>query len=222
MNLSSVFRAAFAVGVCGLGLSAQVSAQAIYTCTDASGRKITADRPIAACTDRVQTELSPTGLVKRQIGPTLTAQEQTVQDEKDKQAAEQRARQAEEKRRDRALALRYPNRAVHDKERSIALQQIDEVIKAATKRTMELQDQRRAVVTEFEFYEADPSKAPASLKRRRDDVDASMVVQQRFIAEQQQEKQRVNLRFDEELVKLQSLWPAPVAKPGAKASAAAG
>jgi hypothetical protein len=31
-------------------------------------------------------------------------------------------------------------------------------------------------------------------------------VQQRFIAEQQQEKNRVNQRFDEELARLRQLW----------------
>ena len=97
MSLSIVSRAALTVLVWGLGLWGQaVAQQGIYTCVDAKGRKITADRPIAECTDRTQTELSSTGLVKRQIGPTLTAQEQVVQEEKEKQAAEMRARQAEE------------------------------------------------------------------------------------------------------------------------------
>ena len=32
------------------------------------------------------------------------------------------------------------------------------------------------------------------------------VVQTKFIADQEQEKRRVNLRFDEELVKLKQLW----------------
>ena len=217
MSLSIVSRAALTVLVWGLGLWGQaVAQQGIYTCVDAKGRKITADRPIAECTDRTQTELSSTGLVKRQIGPTLTAQEQVVQEEKEKQAAEMRARQAEEKRRDRALALRYPNRAVHDSERAIALTQIDDVINASAKRTKELMAQRKSVATEFEFYAADPSKAPASLKRSRDDIEASLVVQQRFVAEQQQEKKRVNQRFDEELSKLQTLWPAAAASTTSK------
>ena len=87
----------------------------IYTCTNAQGRKITADRPIAECTDRAQQEITPAGIVKRVIGPTLTAKERAQQEEKEKLADEARAREAEEKRRDRALLLRYPNRQVHDK-----------------------------------------------------------------------------------------------------------
>jgi len=182
------------------------AAQQIYTCVDAKGRKITADRPIVECLDRTQQELSRSGLVKRQVGPSLTAQERAAQEEKDRSATEQRARETEEKRRDRALLLRYPSRAVHDQERSTALNQVDEVIKASSKRTTELAEQRKAINAELEFYVKDPSKAPPALKRRVEENDNSAAVQKRFIADQNQEKQRINLRFDEELVKLKELW----------------
>jgi len=95
---------------------------------------------------------------------------------------------------------------VHDQERATALGQIDEVIKASSKRTLELAEQRKAINTEFEFYVKDPSRAPVSLKRRLEDNESSVGVQKRFIAEQEQEKKRVNARFDEELVKLKELW----------------
>lgn len=178
----------------------------IYTCVDARGRKLTSDRPIIECIDRTQQEITPAGTVRRVIGPSLTAQERAVQEEKDRQIAEERAREAEEKRRNRALLLRYPNREVHDKERGLALAQIDEVIKAAAKRTVELADQRKAIDAELEFYPKDSSKIPAALKRRIDENDASVAVSKRFIAEQDMEKKRVNARFDEELVKLKELW----------------
>lgn len=201
-------------------LAGSAAAQSIYTCVDGKGRKITADRPIIECIDRTQQELNRTGTVKRQVGPSLTAAERAAQEEKDKAAAEVRAREAEEKRRDRALLLRYPSRTVHDQERVAALAQIDEVIKASHKRTLELAEQRKSILAEFEFYVKDPSKAPPSLKRKLEENDNSSTVQKRFILEQEQEKKRVNVRFDEELVKLRQLWtlaglapgPAPVAK----------
>ena len=127
-------------------------------------------------------------------------------EEKEKAAAEVRVREAEAKRRDRALLLRYPRRAVHDKERAEALGQIDEVIKTASKREAELAEQRKAINTDLEFYKSDPAKAPASLKRRLEENDSSVAVQKRFIADQEMEKKRVNLRFDEELLKLNQLW----------------
>ena len=58
----------------------------------------------------------------------------------------------------------------------------------------------------FEFYKKDPSKAPSALKRRLEENDSSILAQQRFIYDQDLLKSRVNLRFDEELVKLKTLW----------------
>lgn len=196
------------------GLAANAAAQSIYTCVDGKGRKITADRPIAECMDRTQKELKPSGTVRREVGPSLTAEERAAQEEKDKAAAEVRAREAEEKRRDRALLLRYPSRAVHDQERVTALAQVDEVIKASNKRTLELAEQRKAIQAEFEFYVKDPSKAPPTLKRKLEENDNSSAVQKRFIVEQEQEKKRVNVRFDEELVKLRQLWTLAGVVPG--------
>lgn len=192
--------------VLAAGVGTGASAQGIFTCVDAKGRKITADRPIAECNDRVQRELNKTGTVRREIGPSLTAQELAAQEARDKLAREAQARELENKRRDRALLLRYPSRAVHDKERATALAQVDEVIKAASKRTSELAEQRKGIDSELEFYAADPGKAPVELKRRIDENNRSVTVQKQFIAEQDQEKKRVNLRFDEELAKLKPLW----------------
>jgi Domain of unknown function (DUF4124) len=204
-------------------LSGSAMAQSIYTCTNAQGRKITSDRPIAECTDRSQQEITPTGTVKRVVGPTLTAKERALQDEKDRQAAEARARELDEKRRDRALLLRYPNRQVHDTERALALAQVDEVSKASMVRAQELAEQRRLIDLDMEFYKKDPSKAPGSLKRRLDENQGAVLVQQRFLADQATEKQRVNQRFDEELVKLNQLWalmgPLPTTPAGRSASA---
>ena len=217
-GLAVSLSAGFFVGFLA-GYSASASAQSIYTCVDANGRKITADRPIAECADRTQRELNQTGTVRREIGPSLTAQEAAARDAKDKLAQEANARDVENKRRDRALLLRYPSRVVHNQERSAALAQIDEVIKAANKRTGELTEQRRAIDSELEFYAKDASKAPLALKRRVEENDKSIAVQKSFIAEQDLEKKRVNLRFDEELVRLKPLW---ALAGGAGAGAAAG
>lgn len=197
---------------------AQTSApglQGIYTCVDGSGRKITSDRPIAECLDRVQREINPSGTVRRVLPPQLTPPERAALEEKEKVAAEVRAREAEDKRRDRALLLRYPTRDLHDKERAEALSQVSEVINASNKRTQELAEQRKAIHADLEFYKDTPGRAPASLKRRLEENDSSVAMQKRFIVEQDAEKKRVNQRFDDELVKLRQLWAtAGAAVPG--------
>lgn len=185
----------------------QTLSAGIYTCVDAKGRKLTSDRPIPECNDREQQVLNPSGTVRSKVGPTLTAQERLAVETKEKLAAEENARRDEEKRRDRALLLRYPNKALHDAERAEAIAQIIVVKKAALNRIEELTRQRAAVGTEMEFYKKDTSKAPASLRRQVDDVTQSLAVQGRFVVDQDGEINRVNARFDEELARLKHLWP---------------
>lgn len=194
--------------VVGAGLWTLVSAhaQGIYTCTDSKGRRITSDRPIVECLDREQHKLGNTGIVRQVVPPSYTADERARIEDKQRAENEVKARAAEEKRRERALLIRYPNQAVHDKERVEALAQIDEVIAAVNKREVALKQQRKEVETEMEFYQADPSKAPFWLRRKLDDSEKQMAVQKRFLEEQAQEKLRINQRFDEELVKLRQLW----------------
>ena len=178
----------------------------IYTCIDSKGRRITSDRPITECLDREQRELTGSGTVKRVVPPSYTAEERARIDAQKKAEDALQARIAEEKRRDRALLIRYPNKPVHDKERADALAQIDEVISAVNKRAQALLDQRKDISAELEFYQNDVSKAPLWLRRKLEDNEQQVAVQQRFVVEQTQEKQRVNARFDEELVKLRELW----------------
>ena len=181
-------------------------AQGIYVCVDAKGRRLTSDRPILECLDREQTEYGPSGQVIRRIGPSLTAAERAAEEEKARRAAEERNRQMEEKRRDRALLTRYPDKATHDRERTKALDTVDEVIKTANRRTFELQSQRRKLDNDLEFYGRDMQKAPATLKRQIEENDQQQAAQRRFIANQEDEKKRINSRFDEELTRLKVLW----------------
>lgn len=180
----------------------------IYTCVDRNGRRLTADRPIAECLDREQRELGPSGIVRRQIGPSLTEQERAAQEAQRRKEAEARARELEERRRERVLTARYPDKATHDVERAAAIQLVDDVTATAEKRLVELAQQRKAFDVEMEFYKKDPSKAPMSLRRKIAENEESIAEQQRFIAGQDQEKRRVHQRFDVELAQLRKLWDA--------------
>jgi hypothetical protein len=201
-----------ALACAGVSVWAQAPQQAplvtpgVYTCVDSKGRKLTADRPIPECTDREQKILNPSGTVKAKLGPSLTAAEKSEIEQKERRALEEQGRIAEEKRRDRALLVRYPNKGVHDQERNEALEQIGTVIKAATNRLDELARQRVLIEQEMEFYRRDPSKAPAYLRRQQDENIQSQTVQKRFIGEQEAEIRRVNARFDDELARLRQLW----------------
>jgi len=192
-----------------LGVGGAAHAQSrMYTCVDAKGNTIVRDRPIVECLDREQKQLGNTGIVRNTLPPSYTADERAKVEAQRKAEEEQRSRVQEERRRERALMIRYPSQSVHDKERAEALAQVDEVIGAVHKRELALVTQRKDINTELEFYQGDVNKAPSWLKRKLEDNEKQMGVQKRFLEEQVQEKQRINARFDEELAKLRQLWVA--------------
>jgi Domain of unknown function (DUF4124) len=197
-------------GVLAAGLMAALLAPAwadgIYTCVDAKGRRLTSDRPIIECIDREQSVLTPSGTLKRKIGPSLTADERAAEEEKQRKAVEERNRVLDEKRRERALLTRYPDKVSHDKERHAALAQADGIIDSANQHTEDLVKDRKRLDLELEFYKDDPSKIPPKLKREIDENVNSIQAQKRFVQAQEEEKRRINVRFDEELGKLRQLW----------------
>lgn len=208
-------------GLLFAGLLNHACAQSIFTCVDAKGRRLTADRPIAECTDREQTELRSSGTVKRKIGPTLTASEQAAAQARERRMAEERSRQAEEKKREKALLARYPDRGEHDKERAAAIALADAAIAAANKRIAELRVERKRLDVEMEFFKNDLARAPATLKRKFEDNAHDTQAQQRFVANQEADRKRINARFDEELVKLTPLWAQHAATAAATGTAVA-
>jgi hypothetical protein len=195
-------------------------ASGIYSCVDKSGRRLTSDRPIPECIDREQRELGPTGTVRRVIGPTLTEHEREALEIQRRKNLEERNRIAEERRRERVLLARYPDKAAHDAERAAAITHVDEVTATAKKRIAELQERRKKIDVEMEFYRKDPAKAPMQLQRQLLENTEEVAEQQRFIAGQDQEKRRVHQRFDAELVQLKELWAARAAPAPAQAATA--
>lgn len=193
-------------GYIGTAQAQSDTTQGIFTCTDARGRKLTADRPIADCFDREQQILNPSGSLKARVGPTLTPKERAAVEAKNKAELEESSRIMEEKRRERSLLIRYPNKSLHDKERAAALSQVAAIRQEAIVRTQELTYQRNDLDKEMEFYKKDASKAPHKISRQIEEVVQSLAVQSRFIADQDTEEKRVNARFDEELLRLKRLW----------------
>jgi len=202
----------------GIGLPAAAQT-GIYSCVDARGRHVTADRPIPECSDREQKELNPSGSIRRKVPPTLSPQERAQEEEKARLAQQDKARLADERKRHHALITRYPDKAAHDKERRAALAVADEMAGAARRRIAALAEDRQRLNAELEFYQKDPARAPAHLKRQIEENEQHTGAQQRFVASQEGEKQRINARFDDELAQLRELWLGKAQTPVAPASA---
>jgi hypothetical protein len=178
----------------------------IYTCTDARGRTLTSDRPILECRDREQKILNPSGTVKARVGPALTARERSELEVKAKAEQAQQALLDEDRRRDRALLIRYPTKSVHEKERGEALARVNRVKQTASVQVAGLLEQKAKLMEEMAFYVKDPSKAPPKLKRQLDEVDQTLAAQGRFMADKDADAARVNARFDAEQERLAPLW----------------
>lgn len=205
---------ALVAGLCVLAGSALGQARSagsgsgIYACVDASGKRLSSDRPIADCIDREQRELNRSGTTRRVVGPSLSANEREAREQREREAAVARQRASESVRQDRALLSRYPDKATHDASRREALAPSQNVIDAANRRISELAQERTSLDEEMEFYRKDPSRAPTQLRRRIEGHGQSVVQQQNAIAAQHTERARINARFDEELARLQQLWQA--------------
>ena len=177
----------------------------IFVCVDAKGRRITSDRPIPECLERDQRELSSSGVTKRIVRPHPTADEQARDEAIAQQEATARTKEADAKRRDRALLARYPSQRHHDAEREKQLALVDGSIAVIEQRGAELRKQQQGIQEEMEFYKGDPSKAPVWLKHRMADNSEQLASQKRLVADQMDEKKRINARFDEELLRLKQL-----------------
>lgn len=185
---------------------ALAQSQGIYTCVDKIGRKLTADRPISECMDREQKILNPSGTVKSIVSPPKSEKELAELAAQKRKDAEIQAQLEEEKKRDRALISRYPNKAVHDKTRAEALKEINAVREIAVARVKELMVQRDKIAAELEFYKKDPETTPVNLRRRAEENTRNISEQRQFMVHQDQEVVRTNARFDDELTRLRPQW----------------
>ncbi|MEJ7932105.1 DUF4124 domain-containing protein [Ramlibacter sp. AN1015] len=207
------FRQRSAVAVAALALSAPAMAQTIYTCTDASGRRHTSDRPLLECIDREQRILNPSGTLRGRLSPSYTAAERAALQEAARRETEERNREIEQRQRTKALLTRYPTQDTLDRERAAALATLEDIVGTAHQRAADLLAERRKLENEASFYARDPSRMPATLRQSLDQNDQQLQAQERFIAEQKLEMQRVNERFDDMQRHLNRLWGAAGATP---------
>ncbi|MFT3818354.1 MAG: hypothetical protein QM750_12090 [Rubrivivax sp.] len=201
----------------------------IYSCTDDQGRRLTSDRPIAACSAKEQQILNRDGSVRGVHPPTLTADERAAIEARERKANAERMAQIEATRRDKNLLNRYPNEAAHRKAREAALDTVRLAVKATDDRLKELEAERKPLLNEAEFYKG--KRLPAKLRAQMEANDTAVEAQREAAATQQAELERVNRIYDIELARLQKLWagaapgsmgPLPTDRPAAAGKPASG
>lgn len=200
----SILRAAGVIA-CGLGmLMSPTWAASIYQCVDSSGKRHTSDRQIAACTDREQRQLNPDGSTKRIIPPSMTSEERAAIESSERAEQAKHVTKKDEVRRDRMLALRFPNLAAHNAAREAALDDVRRTVRISESRITALAVERQPLMDESEFYVGKP--LPSKLKQLLDANDAATDAQRSLLQNQQEEIVRINANFDAELERLRRIW----------------
>ncbi len=189
--------------LCGVG-GAQAQSGGIYSCVDAQGKRHTADRPIPECLDREQRLLNRDGSQRSTVPPRMNAEERALAEERKRLQDQAFAAQKDAVRRDRNLMQRFPDEAAHNKAREAALDDLRRGIVASERRLKELEDERKPLLAETEFYKG--RKLPFKLKTKLEANDAQQQAQRDIIHHQQAEQVRVNGLYDTELARLKRLW----------------
>lgn len=180
------------------------TSDAIYTCLDDQGRRLTSDRPIPECAAREQQQLNRDGSLKRVVPPALTAQEKAEREMRERKAAEERAARADATRQDRSLLQRYRTPEDHQRARETAMNALRGAMAATESRLESLGKERRQYADEEEFYRG--RRLPPKLQQQIDSVEAALAAQRTASQNQRAELDRVNRLFDAELERLKLLW----------------
>ena len=176
----------------------------IYSCIDSHGHHYKSDRLNPECLDKDQQELNPDGSPKQVVPRTRTADEQTAEDEQRNRLERERKAKLQQQRTDTNLLNRFPDKAAHDKARRTALEDQQASVNNLKQRKVLLEIDRKKLAEEAEFYVG--KTLPARLKNAIDANDAALAAVDASIANQQQEIERINRLFDEELTHLRQLW----------------
>jgi hypothetical protein len=175
----------------------------IYRC-DIGGKKLTRDRPIAECSDRMQYLLNGDGSVNREVPPTMTVIEIEKKEQADLAREIKEAKIKQEIRADRGLMQLYPNEAAHRKARDKALDEFRDSVDKLEKRIKELIKDRKPLLDEAEFYVGKP--LPMKLKSALEANDATLAAQRELVEKQRSEVVRIDNNYETELARLRKLW----------------
>ncbi len=186
----------------------------IYSCTTASGKVITSDRPITECLDRPQRELRPDGTVRRVIEPQLVGEDRVRAEEEKKRREQEEQARVEQVRRDRAILGAYQTEADLEAARKRSLRLPEDIIHASEQRLAEYQ------ATHDQLLAKAGSRGVAALtardQRQLEDLAESISAEKALIVRQGEELKRINARFDADLQRFRELTagrPQPSTRP---------
>lgn len=206
-TLAALVLSALALGLAVAAGAEEQKPHSSYTCV-VNGKKLVSDRLIPECTSTEQRELNPDGSLKRIVPPTLTDDERAANEQKELAQKIKLQAMNDAVRRDRNLMQRFPDEATHYRAREKALDEWRVATKNSQARIALLQQDRKKLDDERQFYENDKVKKPLphALKQKIDANDAALEAQRSLAQTQQTEIKRIDDLYDAELARLRKLW----------------
>lgn len=183
------------LAVSAMPAAAQKTDSRTIYCCDVGGQPLCGDILPAACYGRAYREMSPSGVLRRQVAAPLTPEEIAERAERER---ERRAEEADRLRRlrlDQALLETYRNLDDLDRRRDRELNDLDRSIGNLRARESELIERQRALIAEAAH--TDKSDVAASLEADIRVLDSEIVTQSSIIAAKLRERSAVVERFEE-------------------------
>ena len=173
----------------------------IFVCRTASGATVTTDHLSSECRRYGGKELNPDGSVRRLI---LTPAQRAEQDAAAQQQRKAQELQRQKQREDRALLLRFPNRAAFEAAQQSDLQTPKSLIDSARKRLTRLGAERKELDQEAQFYPG--GNYPLELRSKLEENKLLTQQEQSMIVGQEQAMARIRIQYTQQLPHLKTLW----------------
>lgn len=191
-------RNALFLGICLMLAHGLAQAQTIKKCVDEKGVTHYGDPLPPQCAKSEIKEITTQGTVKKTLDRPLTPEEIKARQEEELRTRDSRRKEEEQQRRDRALLATYGAEKEFDVSRDKALDVVNTRQKTAEGRLKELEEQKKKLEAEAEFYNSGKSKsgkgkeAPSTLtqamERNKKDIEtvkdsiAKMLEEKKLIA----------------------------------------
>ncbi|NMG66455.1 hypothetical protein GPA19_16035 [Azoarcus indigens] len=179
-----------------LAASAQSGGGKSIYCCDIGAQPVCGDVLPNACYGRAYREMSPQGVIRRQVAAPLTAEEISRRNEEARARAEAEARLARQRRLDQALLDTYQSVADVESRRDRALADLDKTIAGLRLREGELVERRNRIAKEVEPYQG--KSVPRELADDLDNANGELSAHRSVIDAKQRERESIRARFEED------------------------
>lgn len=189
--------------MCLITIGCLSTAQAqIFSCKDASGKMIAADRQMPECNDRAVRVLSATGVHRREIPAPLTAEQKQAKLQEEQKRKQDEAALAEQRQQDRAILLRYQNEHDIASARKREIEQLRERIAIDQEKIADAEKRRAVAQREISRSTGTPA---AKFQFAIESAERAVRDSRKNIAAYESDIAAVNRKFDKTVQRFREL-----------------